>query len=102
MTAVANTDGGVLEAELLPHGGDFKGGHARWTVAACARARSMTCLDAKIVLLPAFWVPPVIGPWALRREMAQEAQRTSIGLEVVARASGAQAMQIPRPAATDR
>lgn len=102
MTALATTGGGVLEAELLPYGGDFKGGHARWTVAACAGARSMTCLDARIELLPAFWVPPVIGPWALRREMAQEAQRTSVGLEVVARGSRAQATQIPRSAPADR
>lgn len=102
MTAVANTDGGVLEAELLPYGGDFKGGHARWTVAACGGGRSMTCLDARIELLPAFWVPPVIGPWALRREMAEEARRTSIGLEVAARASRAQAARMTRPAPTDR
>jgi hypothetical protein len=102
MTALTNTDGGVLEAELLPYGGDFKGGHARWTVAACASGRSMTCLDAKIELLPAFWVPPVIGPWALRREMAEEARRTSVGLEVVARVSRAQAAQMTRRAPMDR
>jgi hypothetical protein len=102
MTAVTNTDGGVLRAKLLPYGGDFKAGHARWTVMPCAGAQSMTCLDARIVLLPAFWVPPVIGPWALRREMAQEARRTSVGLEVVARASRARAAQMDPAAAKDR
>jgi hypothetical protein len=85
MTAVADGNGGVLEADLLPRGGDFKWGHARWTVAGCARSRPMACLDARIELLPAFWVPPIIGPWVLRRRMAEEARRTSAGLEAVAR-----------------
>ena len=69
---------------------DFESGSARWTVRACASAASMTCLDARIELVPAFWVPPVIGPWVLRRKMAEEARRTSVGLEVMARASRAQ------------
>lgn len=98
MTAVSSTDGGALEAELLPYGSDFKAGHARWTVTACDSARSIACLDARIELVPAFWVPPVIGPWALRREMAEEARRTSVGLEVVARGSRSRAAQVTRAA----
>lgn len=87
MTAIADADGGVLEAELLPRGGDFKAGHARWTVSPCRSTRAMSCLDARIELVPAFWVPPVIGPWVLRRTMAEEARRTSAGLELIARGS---------------
>lgn len=93
MTALSNKDGGVLEAQLLPRGGDFKAGHARWTVGACRTARPVTCLDAAIELVPAFWVPPVIGPWVLRREMAAEARRTSKGLEIVARDSNIEAQK---------
>ena len=95
MTAVADAHGGVLEAELLPHGGDFNAGRARWTVRSCPRPRSMTCLDARIELVPAFWVPPVIGPWVLRRTMTEEADRTSAGLEIVARTSRTQST-VPR------
>lgn len=87
MTAVANADGGVLEADLLPHGGDFKAGSGRWTVGACPTTTSMTCLDIRIELLPAFWVPPIIGPWVIRRKMIEEARRTGPGLELVARRS---------------
>lgn len=101
MTAVTGTDGGVLEAQLLPRG-DFKAGHARWTVAACPGARPMACLDARIELVPAFWVPPIIGPWVVRRQMAEEARRTGGGLEVVARQLRAQAMQMPPAAPMDR
>jgi hypothetical protein len=85
MTALASADGGVLEAELLPRGGAFKAGHGRWIVKACPGVQSMACLDARIELVPAFWVPPVIGPWLIGRKMAEEARRTSAGLERVAR-----------------
>jgi len=86
MTAVADADGGVLEAKLLPHGGDFKAGQARWAVRACRTVRAISCLDVSITLVPAFWVPPVIGPWVVRRKMDEEARRTAAGLQQTARA----------------
>src|SRR5215469_6041807 len=52
MTAVVDANGGVLEAELLPHDGDFKGGSGRWTVGACPTLASLTCLDVRIELVP--------------------------------------------------
>lgn len=87
MTATVGADGGVLEAKLLPHGGAFKAGGGRWTVRACRAMPSTTCLDARLELVPAFWVPPIIGPWVLRRKMTEEARRTSAGLERMARSS---------------
>lgn len=86
MTATTQTDGGSLRAELVPRGGDFKGGHGLWIVGPCPTARAATCMDVRIDLLPAFWVPPVIGPWVLRRKMAEEARHTGAGLELTARA----------------
>jgi hypothetical protein len=85
MTATANSDGGTLHAELLPYGGDFKGGRGLWTVKPCPTARGLTCLDVSIELVPAFWVPPVIGPWVISRKMDEEARRTGDGLEQTAR-----------------
>lgn len=79
MTANATADGGVMNAELVD--GDFKGGHGRWLVRACQTPRPRTCMDVRIELVPAFWVPPVIGPWVMRRKMDEEARRTSAGLE---------------------
>ena len=84
MTATARPDGGVLDAELV--GGDFRGGGGRWTVGPCRTARAVTCVDVRLELVPAFWVPPVIGPWVIRRKMDEEALRTSAGLEQTARA----------------
>lgn len=79
MTATASADGGALHAELVA--GDFKGGYGVWTVRPCPTARATSCLSVRIELVPAFWVPPVIGPWVIRRKMDEEARRTSTGLE---------------------
>jgi hypothetical protein len=84
MTAIVRSDGGLLEAQMLS--GDFRGGHGRWVVKPCPAARAVTCMDIHLELLPAFWVPPVIGPWVIRNKMAEEARRTSAGLEQTARA----------------
>lgn len=84
MTAVPNATGGVLEAVMVAHG-DFRRGHGRWTVSPCQDGRPTTCLDARIELVPRFWVPPVIGPWVIRGMVDDEARRTSFGLEQIAR-----------------
>lgn len=84
MTAMAGTHGGVLRATLVPHGGSFRGGNARWVVRPCRTRHAPTCLDARIELQPAFWVPPLIGPWILRHKMYQEARRSGYGLQRIA------------------
>jgi len=85
MTATASADGGALNAVLVPHYGDFESGHGLWVVGPCRRARTQACIDVRIDLVPGFWVPPVIGPWVLRRKMDEEARRTGAGLERTAR-----------------
>ena len=85
MTATTNAQGGRLEARLLAHGGSFKGGRGLWTVGTCPGAlAAASCLKVQIELIPAFWVPPIIGPWVIRRQMEEEARRTSVGLEQMA------------------
>ena len=90
MTASASADGGggILQAQLIPQRGAFEG-HARWTVEPCRANRSPTCMDVRIVLVPLFWMPPVLGPWLIRRKMQQEAQLTSRGLERIAHGAAA-------------
>lgn len=85
MTATAGADGGTLDSVFVAHSGDFKEGHGLWIVRACAQDRTKTCMDVRIDLVPAFWVAPVIGPWAIRRTMVAEAEHTGAGLEAMAR-----------------
>jgi hypothetical protein len=85
MTAEPSARGGVLRTQLLPGGGDFKEGRGRFTVKPCRGEDLRTCIDVRLELVPGFWVPPVIGPWAIRSMLYREAKRTAAGLEQVAR-----------------
>ena len=96
MSATADARGGVLRAALVPHGGSFRSGHASWTVRPCRRGHEPTCLDARIHLQPAFWVPPLIGPWILRHKMDQEARRSGYGLAQIAAQLLARSAHAPR------
>ncbi len=86
MTATAEASGGILDAELIPQHGAFAG-RGRWIIRPCGRQRSPACMEIRLELIPAFWVPPVIGPWLVRRKMYEEAQRSSVGLEQMAQDS---------------
>ena len=83
VTAAADAHGGTLRSRFLP-GGSFRSGHAHWTVRPCVQVPTRTCLEVHIALTPAFWVPPVIGPWIVRIKLEQEARRSAIGLAQVA------------------
>ncbi len=83
MTATASANGGLLQAELIPQSGAF-GGQGQWIVKPCRAQRTSACVDIELVLVPQFWVPPVIGPWLIRHTMYEEAQRSTQGLEQVA------------------
>ena len=87
MTAHPAPGGGVLQAQFVPASGAF-GGQGRWVVAPCTPGASAACLDAHLELEPHFWVPPMIGPWLIRRKMHEEAVHISEGLERMAHASG--------------
>ena len=89
MTATAQATGGLLEAELIAHSSAF-GGQGQWLVKPCGAQRPSACLDIRLELVPQFWVPPVIGPWLIRRTMYEEAQRSTHGLEQVARRRGSE------------
>lgn len=85
MTARADRSGGTLRADLIPQGSAFSG-QGLWIVKPCRNGRARSCIDLELDLVPQFWVPPVIGPWLVRRTMSDEAQRSTLGLEQLARA----------------
>jgi hypothetical protein len=75
-------DGGDLEAVVVPEASDFSYGLARWQFRPAGAA---TELHFHAELQPAFWIPPVIGPWLVERSLREEAERTSAGIERLAR-----------------
>lgn len=85
MTTLFHADGGVLQAQFVPSSGAFRG-TGRWLVAPCTAREGRTCLDVHIDLVPLFWLPPMIGPWLIRRKMYEQALHISAGLEQLASA----------------
>jgi hypothetical protein len=75
-------DGGDLHAEVLPGFSDFSYGRADWGFRPDGGA---TQLHFSAELEPAFWIPPLLGSWLVERSLRGEAERTSAGIERLAR-----------------
>jgi len=69
----------VIEAVVVPAASDFISGIARW---------ELTTQDAATVLVftdqfePDFWVPPLIGPWLIKRKLMREVAETAMYIEL--------------------
>jgi len=83
MTFVSSSDGGEVYARVLPLGGDLREGYAQWTF---RRAGAGTRLEMTAQLEPAFRVPPLIGPWLVKRWLRGQVELTAANLERLARA----------------
>lgn len=76
-------DGYGIQADVIPALSDLRFGQARWHFMDCA---GNTCLDFDARIEPAFWVPPLIGPWLIEKTLREQAMTTSAGIERLARA----------------
>lgn len=77
------SNGGHIWAQVIPGESDLRSGSAQWEFRADGK---LTQLEFDAVLEPDFWIPPLIGPWLVENSMREEAQRTSAGIEQLARA----------------
>lgn len=73
--------GQQLSAVVVPTLSDFKFGKGDWEI---SDRGGNALLTFSAELEPDFWIPPLIGPWVIRRKLAQEAQVTMINLEKAA------------------
>jgi len=69
----------AIEAVTLPQGGDFRSGVAHWQLTASGDATEMLFTNT---FEPDFWVPPVIGPWLIKRKLIREVAETAMYIEV--------------------
>ena len=67
-----------LHAELTADSPDFESGHAEWHFSAHPKGTRMIFNS---VIEPSFWIPPLIGTWAVSRMLTAHAKITSSGLE---------------------
>jgi hypothetical protein len=69
---------GRLLATVLPEYSDFRYGWARlyvWPEGDRTRVRVLAEVE------PDFWIPPLIGPWLIKRKLRSEALETVLNLE---------------------
>ena len=71
----------AIEAVILPQGGDFRRGVAHWQLTASGVS---TLMLFSSTFEPDFWVPPVIGPWLIKRKLVREVAATAMYIEVSA------------------
>jgi len=69
-----------------------------WTLAADGDS---TRIDYSMELEPGFWVPPLIGVWAIRGTIKRSAQDTAVRIEALAIASLAQTDTQPEESTSD-
>ena len=70
-------DGSILAA-IVPQGSDFRYGIARWQFwdePTGTRMRFHSEIE------PAFWVPPIVGPWLIQRALQAETLKSVANLE---------------------
>ena len=72
----------TIAMQVVPGAGDLKDGHADWRFSADERGGTRLLFDAEIE--PAFWVPPLIGPYLIARELRRQAQVTAESIERLA------------------
>lgn len=69
---------GTIKASMIPELSDFRNGEAIWRVRP---AKDGALLEHKASLEPDFWVPPLIGPFLIKRTLRKEVMVTLQELE---------------------
>lgn len=83
-----------LEAQVIPEHSNLKFGLARWRIwDEDGRAR----LYFQAEIEPGFWVPPLIGPWLIKRKLESEAEQTANGIERLANQAKHEQPETPQP-----
>lgn len=72
-----------IDMQVVPGRGDLSAGQAHWHFAADGAHATDLHFNARIV--PDFWVPPLIGPWAIARALRKQVTATATAIERLAR-----------------
>ncbi|HEY7840585.1 MAG TPA: hypothetical protein VIC61_03370 [Gammaproteobacteria bacterium] len=74
--------GHTIITTIVPEQSDFKSGRTTWEMSSRGPGLSRIVLETKVV--PAFWIPPVIGPWLIKKKMMEEGRVTIERIEELA------------------
>lgn len=72
----------LIRTTTLPEGSDFTYSYSEWTFEPTEAGTRMTY---RLVMEPDFWVPPIVGPWLLKRTLEVGGVRAIERIERMAR-----------------
>lgn len=73
---------GIITTTIIPEESDFHEGQSRWELTANDDGTSILHFSSE--RRPKFWVPPVIGPWILKRKVLKETIATCHRIQALA------------------
>lgn len=83
MRALSNGQVGQIIADVIPELSNLRYGRGDWLIQPCDD-ELRACLNFAVTVEPDFWIPPLIGPWAIKKKLREEAVQTSLGIESAA------------------
>jgi hypothetical protein len=78
---VTEPDPNTISARIVPGAGDFESGSCFWRIAG---EGPRTRLHYEAIRVADFWIPPLIGPWAIKRTMRAQLEYSIVALERLA------------------
>jgi uncharacterized membrane protein len=78
---VMESDPNTISARIVPGAGDFESGSCFWRV---TDESPRTRLHYEATRVAAFWIPPLIGPWAIKRTLREQLESSIVVLERLA------------------
>jgi len=78
---VTEPDANTIVAHIVPGAGDFESGSCFWRVTDNG---PRTRLHYEATRVATFWIPPLIGPWAIRRTVREQLESSIVVLERLA------------------
>lgn len=78
---VTEPDRNTIVAHIVPGAGDFESGWCFWRV---TDKGPRTRLHYEATRVAAFWIPPLIGPWAIKRTVREQFESGIVVLERLA------------------
>ncbi|MBI2319669.1 MAG: SRPBCC family protein [Betaproteobacteria bacterium] len=81
---VVELDTNTIVAEIVPGAGDFKSGSTLWRL---TNDGLRTRLHYEATRVADFWIPPLIGPWAVKRTMSEQLELSIMAIERLANRS---------------
>jgi hypothetical protein len=96
---VTEPDPNTIVTTIVPGAGDFRSGSTLWRLTAegpCTRTR----LHYEATRVAGFWIPPLIGPWAVKSKMREQLEYSILAVERLAKPDpGSLAASPPAPGA---